>query len=40
MFATVLSLEADVFGALILVVFTKRLYERHSAEAKDPPEQS
>lgn len=39
-YETILSLEADVFGAILLVVFTKHLYERHSAEAKDPPEQS
>lgn len=36
-FETVLSLEADVFGAIILVVFTKWFYEKRSAEAKEPP---
>ena len=37
LFQTILSLEADVWGALILVVFTKWLWERRSAEAHDPP---
>ena len=37
-YETVLSLEADVWGALILVVLTARLWERGSAEAHDPPE--
>lgn len=36
-FQTLLSLEADVFGALILVVGTRFLWERGSAEAHDPP---
>lgn len=31
---TVYSLEADVFGAVLLVVFTKRLREIGSAESK------
>lgn len=37
-YETVLSLEADVFGALLLVWLTKFLFERGSPEAKDPPE--
>lgn len=37
-FQTDLSLQADVFGALLLVLLTKHLYERKSAAAKDPPE--
>jgi hypothetical protein len=30
---TVLSLEADVFGAIVLVLFTKWFFERGSAES-------
>lgn len=37
-FQTDLSLQADVFGGLLLVLLTKHLWERGSAEAKDPPE--
>lgn len=36
---TVLSLEADVFGALVLVTGTKWLFEHRSMEAADPPEE-
>jgi hypothetical protein len=36
---TTLSLEADLLGGLLLVLLSKGLYERHSAEAKDPPEE-
>ena len=32
-----MSLVADVFGALALVVLTKRLYEKDSAESTDRP---
>lgn len=39
-YETILSLEADVFGALLLVWLTKFLFERGSAEAKDPPEEA
>jgi hypothetical protein len=35
---TTLSLEADLLGGFLLVLLSKGLYERHSAEAKDPPE--
>lgn len=38
-FETTLSLEADVFGAFILVTFTKFLFEKGSSEAEDPPEE-
>lgn len=38
-YETVTSLEADVFGAIVLVVFTKYLFEKHSAEAPPPEEQ-
>lgn len=38
-YETALSLEADVWGALVLVVFTKWLWEHRSAEAHDPPEE-
>lgn len=34
MFQTILSLEADVFGAILLVVLTKYLREKGSAEDK------
>lgn len=38
-FQTILSFEADVFGAVVLVTFTKWFYESRSAEAKDPPDE-
>ena len=34
----ILSLVADVWGALILVLFTKWFWERRSAESHDPPQ--
>lgn len=37
-FETILSLEADVWGALILILGTRWLWQRGSAEAFDPPE--
>lgn len=37
-YETTTSLEADVFGAIILVLFTKWFFEKRSAEAKDPPD--
>lgn len=37
---TALSLEADIFGALLLVLLTKKLFEKGSAESKDPDSES
>jgi hypothetical protein len=34
-FEYTMSLVADLFGALALVVFTKRFYERGSAESRE-----
>jgi hypothetical protein len=33
---TIFSLEADVFGGIILVLFTKWFKERHSASSNPP----
>lgn len=38
-FELAMSIIADVFGPLLLVLLTKHLWETKTPEAKDPPEE-